>query len=328
VIDSLDATDADLVVAVRAGDTTAFGDLYRRHVQSVTRTVAAKLSGREAVADAVQDTFTKALERLDALRDPDKFRPWLLSIARHAAVDSRRARGWTILDGEAGGRAIDGGPGPEQLAELSELVGLVNGCVGGLSGRDATAMAMVTQFGFSPTEIGAAMGLTPNAAKVMLHRARRRMRDALVLELMVRGRGAGCADLQELLAGEGQLLAAGAHVSECAVCRGAALAEVGAFGLDTSPGGRTMPDSEGGGSSDQDASLAAELLAKVRGFVASLDEDERSMFAALIAPGISGAYLQSDVEGFALLDWDAQALPQALADVIRTHDIRIQGLTD
>src|SRR5271167_3900978 len=80
-------SDAELVAAVRSGDSRAFADLYREHVESVRRVAYHLVGDADATADAVQDTFTRALQHLDDLREPDRFRPWLLAIARHAATD-------------------------------------------------------------------------------------------------------------------------------------------------------------------------------------------------------------------------------------------------
>ena len=46
-----------------------------------------------------------------------------------------------------------------------------------LSVRDATAITLASEFGFGPSEIAEALGVSPNTAKVVLHRARRRLRD-------------------------------------------------------------------------------------------------------------------------------------------------------
>src|SRR3954471_7984221 len=82
--------DAELVARIREGDADAFSELYRLHSHAVGTAVRDNVHDADGVADVVQETFTRALARLDSLRQPDRFRPWLLSIARHAAVDHRR----------------------------------------------------------------------------------------------------------------------------------------------------------------------------------------------------------------------------------------------
>ncbi len=73
--------DAELVRRARGGDRWAEEALYRRHVRAVTNAVT-RLLGRTADADdVVQDTFVRALERLEDLRDGAAFRSWVQRIA-------------------------------------------------------------------------------------------------------------------------------------------------------------------------------------------------------------------------------------------------------
>lgn len=174
---------ATLVEKVRGGDMGAFTTLYRAHVGAVNMAVRDNVHDSHAAADVTQEVFVRALERLDGLRQPDRFRPWLLSIARHAAIDHRRARAGAPEPLDAVHEPIEPGSGPEALAELDELVGLLRGGVARLSVRDATALTLATQFGLTPTEMAAALGVTPGTAKVVLCRARRRLRQALADQL-------------------------------------------------------------------------------------------------------------------------------------------------
>jgi RNA polymerase sigma-70 factor, ECF subfamily len=217
VAPALVRTDAELVAAVRSGDSRAFADLYREHVESVRRVAYDRVGDSDATADAVQDTFTRALQHLDDLREPGRFRPWLLAIARHAASDQLRARTrLTALDESHDELFASTGPGPESVAEVRELAEQVQGCIAGLSKRDAAAVTMVTQFGFTPSQVADALGVTPGAAKVIVHRARRRLRNALALQLMVKQPTLACGDFQKLL-GEDPL-AASKHIETCATC--------------------------------------------------------------------------------------------------------------
>lgn len=73
--------DVELVRRAREGDRWAEEALYRRHVRAVTNAVT-RLLGRSAEADdVVQDTFVRALERLDDVRDGVAFRAWIQRIA-------------------------------------------------------------------------------------------------------------------------------------------------------------------------------------------------------------------------------------------------------
>jgi RNA polymerase sigma-70 factor (ECF subfamily) len=179
------------------------------------------------VADVVQDTFVRVLRSLPNLQDPTRFRPWVLSIARHLVTDHLRARSrLTVLEDSEAQDLPDRGPSPSSLAELRELTTQVQGCVAGLSRRDATAIALVTQLGFTPEQVAGALGLTPGAAKVLVHRARRRLRHALVLQVMVGQPDLACLALRRLISSDP--LAAARHVETCTTCIAATATELNA----------------------------------------------------------------------------------------------------
>ncbi len=229
-------TDADLVRAAVVGDADAFAVLYRRHVAAVHRVLSASVRDREAAADLTQEVFARAIKALPALRDPDRFRPWILAIARHAAIDAARTDPRSrSYDAEADEGPPDRDPTPAELAELDYLVQRVRGCIASLSARDATVLALVTQLGYSPAEVAQAIGITPGAAKVVLHRARRRLRSAIALTLLTENQGAACPVFRSAYQ-QGRLAQAGAHASSCPTCARVVNADVELFGAGTATG--------------------------------------------------------------------------------------------
>ena len=76
---------------------------------------------------------------------------------------------------------------------------------------------------------------------------------------------------------------------------------------------------------------ADQLLAKLREFAQTLDEEQRRLLAALLAPGVARA-LEPDsdddeVAGFGLVEWLPSRLPAALEHALRERDIRVEGLS-
>ena len=57
-----------------------------------------------------------------------------------------------------------------------------------------------------------------------------------------------------------------------------------------------------------------------------LDEEERQLFAALLAPGVAQATVESEVAGFTMVEWPADAFPEALGRALRGAGIRVTGL--
>lgn len=77
---------------------------------------------------------------------------------------------------------------------------------------------------------------------------------------------------------------------------------------------------------ETEQSAASRLLAKLSEFVATLDDDERQMLAALLAPGVAKVWQEeAEVEGFAV-DWMPSSMPEALEVAVRDKHLRIEGL--
>lgn len=77
-----------------------------------------------------------------------------------------------------------------------------------------------------------------------------------------------------------------------------------------------------------DTATAQGLITKIRAFADTLDADERPLFAALLAPGVSAAWSTpedgdlDEVGGFAF-EWRPDRLPSHLARAIHDADLRI-----
>lgn len=68
------------------------------------------------------------------------------------------------------------------------------------------------------------------------------------------------------------------------------------------------------------------LLAKLAAFSRDLDENERAALARLLAPGVSLAFDEAEVGGFAMVDWPSDGLGEALGDALRRSGLRVEGL--
>ena len=83
--------DAELISAVRGGDTDAYGQLFERHVEAARR-LARQLVAAGDVEDLVSEAFVKVLQVLQRGGGPDvAFRAYLLTAVRRLHVDRLRA---------------------------------------------------------------------------------------------------------------------------------------------------------------------------------------------------------------------------------------------
>jgi RNA polymerase sigma-70 factor, ECF subfamily len=106
-------SDAALVERARQADQAAFAALYQRHAQYLAGVVYHLMGDDAELDDIVQETFLLASDALTRLVQPERVRPWLVTIAvrrayRHLA---RRRRRWFLLSSlkDIGARFSDPG---------------------------------------------------------------------------------------------------------------------------------------------------------------------------------------------------------------------------
>jgi RNA polymerase sigma-70 factor (ECF subfamily) len=159
---------ARLVESAQRGDRAAFAGLYGRFARAVHGLVMARVD-RGDVDDIVQDVFLVAMERLPTLQDPFAFAGWLMTIARHRAVDHLRRT--------------------PRMSELPELVAppvrdradawAALAAIRSLPPTYAETLTLRFVEGMTGPEIAACTGLTEGSVRVNLHRGMKQLRERL-----------------------------------------------------------------------------------------------------------------------------------------------------
>lgn len=226
-------TDAELAVAAASGDREAFAAMYDRYADRLHDFCHSLLRDRHEAADAMQDTFVRAAERLHQLRDPERLRAWLFAIARHESLRRLRHRSRAVPTEEIADMAapVDAGA-IGQGAEGEDLRRIVWDAAEGLVERDRVVLDLHLRQGLEGAELGDAIGVSENNAWVLMHRVRERLERALGALLVARKGRDHCPELQEVLAGWDGTFSplirkrVARHVEKCEVCgrRKAALA--------------------------------------------------------------------------------------------------------
>jgi len=154
------------VKRARRGDREALARLYRCYARPVHAALLARIGDRHLADDAVQDVFEAAMRNLGRLRDPARFGPWLLVIARRKAADvHRRARPTVPLEAEPARSAPPHLEAHEVLVALQSLPRAY---------RETLTMRLIE--GMTGPEISAATGLKPISVRVNLHRGMKLLR--------------------------------------------------------------------------------------------------------------------------------------------------------
>ncbi len=169
-MDSEGAPDAELARAAAAGDRAAFAALITRH-WATAAALAARLLGSQGLAhDAVQEASIAALTGLGRLRDPAAFGPWFCGITLNVARRWRRQLA-AEHPAELADRT-DGGPGPQELAEIAELGAAVRAAIAQLADGQRHAVLLFYLQGLTHREVAAELGISVGAVKARLHQAR------------------------------------------------------------------------------------------------------------------------------------------------------------
>jgi len=162
----------------------AFEDLIRRHGGRLLATARRILRNDEEEAhDAVQDAFLSAYQSLPDFRGDASLPTWLHRIVVNAALMRRRSRQRrreTPIDELLPTFADDGHHlamatpplRPERALEQAELRRTVRGCVEQLPDTYRTILVLRDLEELTTDEAASALGISTNAVKVRLHRAR------------------------------------------------------------------------------------------------------------------------------------------------------------
>jgi len=218
------AEDSELVAAARTGDQGAFAAIYDRYADRLHDFCHSVLRDRHEAADAMQDTFVLAAQRLGQLRDPGKLRPWLFAIARHEALRRAKARGRATPTEDAGVDVATSDSSPEDIVSGRDAGVIVWEAAAGLSERDRALLDLHLRQGLDGQELADAIGTSASHAYVLMSRLRDQVERALGALLVARLGREDCEELQSVLAAWDGTFSpvwrkrVARHVEGCEVC--------------------------------------------------------------------------------------------------------------
>jgi RNA polymerase sigma-70 factor (ECF subfamily) len=168
-------TPAATIARAAAGDRVAFTQIVNACHADMAR-VAYVVSGDPTIAeDAVQAAWSIAWRKLGSLRDPDRLRPWLVSVAANEARQMlRRQHRTTIVEIDARTEAADG-PDPSDAIDRLDLVN----ALGRLKPEDRALVALRYVADLGSDEIGHITGMSPSGVRGHLSRVLARLRKEL-----------------------------------------------------------------------------------------------------------------------------------------------------
>jgi len=168
--------DRALLARVRDGEERAFAALFDRHARPVLAFARSRLAVRADADDVAQAAFVLLWEKRRTLElAGESALPWLLGTVRLLALAASRAaarRGFAL---DAADHLADVSPGPDRIAEVDELLGLVDASVRRLDGVDREIYRLCLEEARSYADAAKELGLTTTTLRGRLARLRRRM---------------------------------------------------------------------------------------------------------------------------------------------------------
>jgi RNA polymerase sigma-70 factor (ECF subfamily) len=170
------------VAAAKAGNREAFDEVVKA-TYADTYTLAYRLTGNEEDArDVVQEAYLRAYKGLKRFRGDAAFTTWLYRITANCASTqvTRRARHrHEVLDDEVNVRDIRPDSDPEARADAALLRQRLGVALDELPPRLRAVVVLRDVYDLPHEAIASELGISEAAAKVRLHRARRRLREHL-----------------------------------------------------------------------------------------------------------------------------------------------------
>ena len=156
-----------------AGDERAFAQIVSAYHDDMARIAFFVCGDLDIAEEAEQSAWAIAYRRLKDLRDPERLRPWLMSIAANEARQMARSRRRRTVRELA---VAD--PGQPRNVDHAAMIDLAD-ALGRLDPKDRAIVGLRYIGGFESAEIAWAMGMTATGVRVRLHRLLGRLRKDL-----------------------------------------------------------------------------------------------------------------------------------------------------
>ena len=171
--------DEVLVVRWQRGDLAAASIVIQRYERMVYGAALRVLRDPHQSEDVAQETFLRAHERIESLRDPRALPGWLKSICVRRAIDLIRRGSPAALEAYD---IAESDPGPDEVVQIADALERFRAALLSLPTSLRVAVSLRDVDGLSTREAATTLGITEAALKMRLSRGRRRLRELLRAE--------------------------------------------------------------------------------------------------------------------------------------------------
>jgi RNA polymerase sigma-70 factor (ECF subfamily) len=196
--------EADLLTRLRAGDERAFEELVRRHHRTMLAVARRYVSTRAVADEVVQEAWLGVIKGIDRFEGRSSLATWILrivvNVAKSRGVREARSVPYAALAGPDDEAAVeperfrgpnDQYPGgwqafpadwrrlPEQVLLQRETLAVVTAAIEALPALQRSVITLRDVQGCGPDEVCGLLEISDGNQRVLLHRARSRVRAAL-----------------------------------------------------------------------------------------------------------------------------------------------------
>jgi RNA polymerase sigma-70 factor (ECF subfamily) len=196
----LAGNERELVEALRAGDQAAFEQLVRMYNASLLRVARLFVSSRAVAEEVVQETWLGVLNGIGRFEGRSSLKTWifriLTNVAKSRGVRESRSIPFSALEGdepavdperfrpaddpvEPGAWATPPVPLPEQALLSRETLSVIEAAIEALPPAQRAVITLRDVEGWSSEEVRNALDVSETNQRVLLHRARSKVRRAL-----------------------------------------------------------------------------------------------------------------------------------------------------
>jgi RNA polymerase sigma-70 factor, ECF subfamily len=236
----MEDSSAGLLERARHGDDQALERLLERHQDQVYRYGLSMCRDPEDAKDVLQDTLLAMARGVRDFRGESSISTWLYTVARSFCIKKRRKskfaptheRSLETSAAEEGLQVPDDGRGPEEAFAGKQVEEALEGAIRSLEPMYREVLILRDVEGLKASEVAEVLGITVQAVKSRLHRARLTVREQLVPLLGIptdapKAKGS-CPDVLSLFSQHVEdeisadvCAAMERHIEECARCRNA-----------------------------------------------------------------------------------------------------------
>lgn len=169
------AIGSELVSRAATGDEIAFTRIVAEHHPDMVKVCLTICGDVEIAEEATQAAWGLAWRRLPSLRDSDRLRSWLVSIAANQARDAiRRQRRRPVVELEMADAVAGAGDPAGRSSDID-----LRRALAGLDPVDRSLVALRYVAGLDSFELSRAMGMSPSGVRARLARILDRLRTEL-----------------------------------------------------------------------------------------------------------------------------------------------------